>query len=114
MLITLIFCDLLLDDSSNPPQEETEENNFIEPEAPRAPQKPWSRASKPEPPSPPAAAPTKPPTEDLHKNEVVNTQQMCKLSFSCLFWIQFLKNGVGMRGGGGGGGRREERVWDLF
>lgn len=81
------FCDLLEDDSSSPPQEETEENNFIEPEAPRTPQKPRSRASKPEPPSLPAPAPTKPPTEDLQKNEVVNTQQMCKLPFNCLFWI---------------------------
>lgn len=78
---------LLKDDSSNPPQEETEENNFIEPEAPRTPQKPWSRASKP--PSLPTPAPTKPPTEteDLQKNEVVNTQQMCTLPFNCLFWI---------------------------
>lgn len=78
---------LLEDDSSYPPQEETEENNFIEPEAPRTPQKPRPRAPRPEPPSLPAPAPTKPPTEDLQKNEVVNTQQMCKLPFSCLFWV---------------------------
>lgn len=80
---------LLEDDSSNHPQEETEENNFIEPEAPRTPQKPRSRASKPEPPSLPTPAPTKPPTEteDLQKNEVVNTQQMCTLPYNCLFWI---------------------------
>lgn len=81
---------LLEDDGSNPPNEETEENNFIELEAPHTPQKPRPRASKPEPPSLPAAAPTKPPTEDLQKNEVVNTQQMCKLPFNCLFWIPFL------------------------
>lgn len=72
------FVILLEDDSSGPPHEETEENNFIEPEAPRSPQKPWSR------PSPPTQAPVKPPTEteELQKNEVVNTQQMCKLPFS--------------------------------
>ncbi|XP_077952018.1 cysteine-rich secretory protein LCCL domain-containing 1 isoform X1 [Gasterosteus aculeatus] len=67
------------DDGSNPPNEETEENNFIELEAPHTPQKPRPRASKPEPPSLPAAAPTKPPTEDLQKNEVVNTQQMSQI-----------------------------------
>ncbi|XP_056289887.1 cysteine-rich secretory protein LCCL domain-containing 1 [Pseudoliparis swirei] len=62
------------DDRYNRPQEETEENNFIEPETP---QKPRPRAPKPEPPSLPAPAPTKPPTEDLQKNEeVINTQQM--------------------------------------
>lgn len=97
---------LLEDDSSNPPQEETEENNFIEPEAPRTQQKPWSRASKPEPPSLPTPAPTKPPTEteDLQKNEVVNTQQMCTLPYNCLFWIQFQlkKGGVGSVLGLGG------------
>lgn len=81
---------LLEDDGSNPPNEETEENNFIELEASHTPQKPRPRASKLEPPSLPAAAPTKPPTEDLQKNEVVNTQQMCKLPFNCLFWIPFL------------------------
>lgn len=72
------FVILLEDDSSGPPHEETEENNFIEPEAPRSPLKPWSR------PSPPTQAPVKPPTEteELQKNEVVNTQQMCKLPFS--------------------------------
>lgn len=82
-----IFVTLLEDDNSNPPQEETEEYNFIEPEAPRTPQKPRPRVSKPEPPSLPNPAPTKPPTVDLQKNEVVNTQQMCKLPFNCLFWI---------------------------
>lgn len=99
-----VFVTVLEDDSSNPPQEETEENNFIEPEAPRTPQKPRPRASKPEPPSLPAPAPTKPPTEDLQKNEVVNTQQMCKLPFNCLFWIWFhLKmGGVGSSLGLGG------------
>lgn len=53
--------------------------------------KPWSRASKPAPPSlpAPALAPTKPPTEDMQKNEVVNIEQMCKLPFNCLFWIKF-------------------------
>lgn len=63
-----VFVILLKDDSAGPPQEETEENNFIERE-------PWSR------PSPPTQAPVKPPTEpeELQKNEVVNTQQMCKL-----------------------------------
>uniref|UniRef100_A0A8C6U8G6 Cysteine-rich secretory protein LCCL domain containing 1a n=1 Tax=Neogobius melanostomus TaxID=47308 RepID=A0A8C6U8G6_9GOBI len=61
------------DDSYNPYQEETEENNFIEPEAPR----PRPRAPKPEPPI--APAPTRPPTEVLHRNEVVNTQQMSQL-----------------------------------
>lgn len=86
---TPCFLTLLQDDSPNPPQEETEENNFIEPEAPRTPQKPRPRPSKPEPPNLPAPAPTKPPTEDLHNNEVVNTQQMCKLPFNCLFWISF-------------------------
>lgn len=75
---------LLEDDSSNPGREETEENNFIEPEAPRSPQKPWSRAPKPEPDSPPTPAPSRAPTatEELQKNEVVNTQQMCKLSLA--------------------------------
>lgn len=67
------------DDSSNPYKEETEENNFIEPEAPRTPQKTRPRAPKLDPPSVPAPAPTKPPTEDLHKNEVVNTEQMSQL-----------------------------------
>lgn len=66
------------DDTSYPPPEEKEENNFIEPEAPRTPQKP-----RPEPPNLPAPVPTKPPAEDMQKNEVVNTQQMCKLSFNC-------------------------------
>uniref|UniRef100_A0A3B5LHP4 Cysteine-rich secretory protein LCCL domain containing 1a n=1 Tax=Xiphophorus couchianus TaxID=32473 RepID=A0A3B5LHP4_9TELE len=46
------------DDRSNPPLEETEESNFIEPEVP---------------------APTEPPTEDLQKNEMVNIQQMSQL-----------------------------------
>lgn len=87
LLIKPCFVTLLEDDNSNPPQEETEENNFIEPEAPRTPQKPRPRVSKPEPPRFPDPAPTKPPTEDLQKNEVVNTQQMCKLPFNCLFWI---------------------------
>uniref|UniRef100_A0A3B4A309 LCCL domain-containing protein n=1 Tax=Periophthalmus magnuspinnatus TaxID=409849 RepID=A0A3B4A309_9GOBI len=59
----------------NPYQEEMEENNFIEPEAPRA----RPRAPKPDPPSVPAPAPTRPPTEVLHRNEVVNTQQMSQL-----------------------------------
>lgn len=86
-LLYPVFVILLEDDSSNLPQEETEENNFIEPEAPRSPQKPWTRTSKPEPPRFPTPAPSKPPTEteDLQKNEVVNTQQMCKLPFYCLF-----------------------------
>lgn len=88
-LLSMLF---LKDDSSNPPQEEMEENNFIEPEAPRTPQKPRTRAPKPAPPSLPAPAPTKPPTVDLPKNEVVNTQQMCKLPFKCLFWISFHLN----------------------
>lgn len=82
------FCLILLeDDSSNPRREETEENNFIEPEAPRSPQNPWSRAPKPEPNSPPTPAPGKPPTatEELQKNEVVNTQQMCKPPLPWLF-----------------------------
>lgn len=79
-----VFVILLKDDSSGPPQEEIEENNFIEPEAPRSPQKPWSR------PSPPTQTPVKPPTEtdELQKNEAVNTQQMCKLPF--LLFIQGL------------------------
>ncbi|XP_034026186.1 cysteine-rich secretory protein LCCL domain-containing 1 [Thalassophryne amazonica] len=67
------------DDNSNSPQEEREENNFIEPEAPRTPQNPWSRVSKPETAGIPAGTPTKPPMEDLHRNEVVNTQQMSQL-----------------------------------
>uniref|UniRef100_A0A7N6BUF2 LCCL domain-containing protein n=1 Tax=Anabas testudineus TaxID=64144 RepID=A0A7N6BUF2_ANATE len=62
------------DDTSYPPPEEKEENNFIEPEAPRTPQKP-----RPEPPNLPAPVPTKPPAEDMQKNEVVNTQQMSQL-----------------------------------
>ncbi|KAI9523203.1 hypothetical protein NQZ68_029208 [Dissostichus eleginoides] len=66
------------DDSSNGAQEETEENNFIEPETPpRSPQKPRPRAPKPDPP-PNVPAPA-PPTEDLQRNEVVNTQQMSQL-----------------------------------
>lgn len=79
-----VFVISLKDDSSGPPQEEIEENNFIEPEAPRSPQKPWSR------PSPPTQTPVKPPTEtdELQKNEAVNTQQMCKLPF--LLFIQGL------------------------
>ncbi|CAG5895888.1 unnamed protein product [Menidia menidia] len=64
------------DDRSNVLQEETEENNFIEPAPPRS-TKPRPRASKPAPSSLPS--PTKPPTEDLEKNEVVNTQQMSQL-----------------------------------
>uniref|UniRef100_A0A668A6F7 Cysteine rich secretory protein LCCL domain containing 1 n=1 Tax=Myripristis murdjan TaxID=586833 RepID=A0A668A6F7_9TELE len=69
--------NLCYKDDGSHTQEETEENNFIEPEAPRTPQKPRPRAPKPEkfePPSLPTPAPTKPPTEE--KNEVVNTQQM--------------------------------------
>uniref|UniRef100_A0A7N9APW3 Cysteine rich secretory protein LCCL domain containing 1 n=1 Tax=Mastacembelus armatus TaxID=205130 RepID=A0A7N9APW3_9TELE len=50
---------------------EKEENNFIEQEAPHTPLNPWSRASKNESPSLPAPASTKPPTEDLQKNEVL-------------------------------------------
>lgn len=86
-----VFVVFLEDDSSNPPREETEENNFIEPEAPRSPPKPWARTSKPESPRFPTPAPAKPLTEaeDLQKNEVVNTQQMCKLPFYCLFCIWF-------------------------
>ncbi|XP_023181832.1 cysteine-rich secretory protein LCCL domain-containing 1 isoform X2 [Xiphophorus maculatus] len=74
------LCYKVEDDRSNPPLEETEESNFIEPEGPRG-TKPWSRASKPAPPSLPAPAPgpTEPPTEDLQKNEVVNIQQMSQL-----------------------------------
>ncbi|XP_077365772.1 cysteine-rich secretory protein LCCL domain-containing 1-like isoform X2 [Festucalex cinctus] len=60
------------------PPEEPEENNFIEPEAPRTPQKIRPRVSKPDILSSPAPA-TKPPTVDLPKNEVVNTQQMSQL-----------------------------------
>uniref|UniRef100_A0A3Q2ZZM5 Cysteine rich secretory protein LCCL domain containing 1 n=2 Tax=Kryptolebias marmoratus TaxID=37003 RepID=A0A3Q2ZZM5_KRYMA len=73
------LCYNVEDDRSSHLQEETEENNFIEPEAPRG-TKPWSQAFKPEPPGlpPPTPAPTKPPTEDL-QNEVVNTQQMSQL-----------------------------------
>lgn len=84
------FVILLEDDSSTPPQEETEENNFIEPEAPRSPQKPWSR------PGPPTQAPVKPPTEteELQKNEVVNTQQMCKLPF-LLFILDLISPKIG-------------------
>lgn len=93
----IFFVTLLQDDSSYPLQEETEENNFIEQEAPLSPQKPWSRASRPEAPSLPAPAPTQPPTENLQKNDVVNTQQMCKLPFYCLFCIQLHL----MMGGGG-------------
>uniref|UniRef100_A0A8C2ZLT5 Cysteine rich secretory protein LCCL domain containing 1 n=1 Tax=Cyclopterus lumpus TaxID=8103 RepID=A0A8C2ZLT5_CYCLU len=63
------------DDSYNPPQEETEENNFIEPEAPHTPQKPRPRPSKP---SLPAPAPTKPPTEDL-------TEKLLRSCFSAQF-----------------------------
>ncbi|XP_035765351.1 cysteine-rich secretory protein LCCL domain-containing 1 isoform X2 [Neolamprologus brichardi] len=66
------------DDNSYPLQEETEENNFIEPEVPRT-TNPRARASRPEPPSFPAPAPTQPPAEDLQKNEMVNTQQMSQL-----------------------------------
>ncbi|KAF3835939.1 hypothetical protein F7725_028497 [Dissostichus mawsoni] len=66
------------DDSSNGAQEETEENNFIEPETPpRSPQKPRPRAPKSDPP-PNVPAPA-PPIEDLQRNEVVNTQQMSQL-----------------------------------
>lgn len=85
-----VFVILLKDDSSGPPQEEIEENNFIEPEAPRSPQKPWSR------PSPPTQAPVKPPTETvvLQKNEVVNTQQMCKLPF-LLFILDLVSSKIG-------------------
>ncbi|XP_054621807.1 cysteine-rich secretory protein LCCL domain-containing 1 isoform X2 [Dunckerocampus dactyliophorus] len=64
---------------ANPPPEEREENNFIEPEQPRTTQKIRPRVSRPETPSLPAPAPTKPPTELLPKNEVVNTQQMSQL-----------------------------------
>ncbi|XP_057680477.1 cysteine-rich secretory protein LCCL domain-containing 1-like [Corythoichthys intestinalis] len=56
--------------------EETEENNFIEPEPPRTTQRVRPRISKPETPSLPA---TKPHMEDLPKNEVVNEQQMSQL-----------------------------------
>lgn len=87
------FCLILLeDDSSNPRREETEENNFIEPEAPRSPQKPWSRAPKPEPDSAPTPPPSKAPTatEELQKNEVVNTQQMCKLPLTELFILDLV------------------------
>ncbi|KAI4786272.1 hypothetical protein KUCAC02_037228 [Chaenocephalus aceratus] len=66
------------DDSSNGAHEETEENNFIETETPpRSPQKPRPRAPKPDPPQN-VPAPD-PPTEDLQRNEVVNTQQMSQL-----------------------------------
>uniref|UniRef100_A0A3Q2FUH7 Cysteine rich secretory protein LCCL domain containing 1 n=1 Tax=Cyprinodon variegatus TaxID=28743 RepID=A0A3Q2FUH7_CYPVA len=68
------------DDRSNPPQEETEESNFIEPEHPRG-TKPWSRVSNPAPhvfPAP-APSPTEPPTEDQQGYEVVNIQQMSQL-----------------------------------
>uniref|UniRef100_A0A8C6M125 Cysteine-rich secretory protein LCCL domain containing 1a n=1 Tax=Nothobranchius furzeri TaxID=105023 RepID=A0A8C6M125_NOTFU len=44
------LCYKVEDDRSNRLQEETEENNFIEPEAPRG-TKPWPQASKPEPPT---------------------------------------------------------------
>ncbi|XP_061122154.1 cysteine-rich secretory protein LCCL domain-containing 1-like isoform X1 [Syngnathus typhle] len=58
-------------DSHFPP-EETEENNFIEPEATESIR---SRVSKPETAGVPAPA-TKPPTVNPLKNEVANTQQM--------------------------------------
>lgn len=98
LTIAIFFVILLEDDSSNPLPEETEENNFIEPEAPRTPQKPWSRAPKPEPPSPSTKAPTKPPSaiEELQKNEVVNTQQMCKLPF-LLFILDLISSQNGWR-----------------
>lgn len=86
-LLKPVLSSLFKDDNSYPTPEEKEENNFIEPEAPRTPQNPQSRASRPELPSLPAPVPTKPPAEDMQKNEVVNTQQMCKLPFNCLFWI---------------------------
>lgn len=106
-LFIMFFVTLLEDDNSNLPHEETEENNFIEPEAPRTPQRSWPRVSRPEPPSFSNPAPTKPPTKDLQKNEVVNTEQMCKLPFNCLFWIQFhLK--MGGIGSGFGDGRCTE------
>uniref|UniRef100_A0A087Y638 Cysteine rich secretory protein LCCL domain containing 1 n=1 Tax=Poecilia formosa TaxID=48698 RepID=A0A087Y638_POEFO len=56
------LCYKVEDDRSNPPLEETEESNFIEPEGPRG-TNPWSRASE----------------EDLQKNEVVIIQQMSQL-----------------------------------
>lgn len=87
-----VFVILLEDDSSGPPQEETEENNLIESEVPHGPQKPWSR------PTPPTQAPVKPPTdaEELQKNEVVNTQQMCKLLF-LLFILDLVSSENGGR-----------------
>ncbi|XP_041737260.1 cysteine-rich secretory protein LCCL domain-containing 1-like [Coregonus clupeaformis] len=66
---------------SQRPQEETEENNSIEPEAPQSPQKP--RARSPQPKLPPLAQtptpPTTPPPEERERNKVVNTQQMSQL-----------------------------------
>ncbi|XP_036377859.1 cysteine-rich secretory protein LCCL domain-containing 1 isoform X1 [Megalops cyprinoides] len=50
------------------PTEETEENNYIEPEVPR------TQGPRPRP-----HPPTTSPNEDLEKNEVVNTQQMSQL-----------------------------------
>lgn len=85
---------------SGPPQEETEENNLIESEAPYGPQKPWSR------PSLPTQAPVKPPTdtEKLQKNEVVNTQQMCKMLF-----LLFILDLVSSKNGG----QRICFVWEV-
>lgn len=81
-----VFVILLEDDSSGPPQGETEENNLIESEAPHGPQKPWSR------PTPFTQAPVNP----LQKNEVVNTQQMCKLLF-LLFILDLVSSENGGR-----------------
>ncbi|XP_046880168.1 cysteine-rich secretory protein LCCL domain-containing 1-like isoform X2 [Hypomesus transpacificus] len=61
---------------SRTPQEETEENNFIEQEEPRNPPKPRARAPKP---NLPPATTTNPRSESLERNEVVSTQQMSQL-----------------------------------
>lgn len=79
---------------SRTPQEETEENNFIEQEEPRNPPKPRARAPKP---NLPPATTTNPRSESLERNEVVSTQQMCKRPFKCLFWVRFLLSMGGIR-----------------
>lgn len=79
MCVDVTICDVLFKGhNTHLAPEEREENNFIEPEAPRTTQKIRPRVLKPETPSLPAPD-TETPADDLPKNEVVNTQQMCTL-----------------------------------
>ncbi|XP_010903200.2 cysteine-rich secretory protein LCCL domain-containing 1 [Esox lucius] len=68
---------------SQTPQEETEENNFIEPENPWTPQNPRTRAPQPKPPAkPPGRTPNLPTTTspvERMRDERVHTQQMSQL-----------------------------------